>query len=63
MTPEMRLASKRALKNYLDTLPPKVKEEMPKGHYGIKIATNLKHDLRYIAAVKAAPELIDDGQS
>jgi hypothetical protein len=58
LTPEMRQAAKQALKNYIDKMPEEARSRMPITEWGgIRIPTNLKYDLRYQAAIKAAPEL------
>jgi hypothetical protein len=57
MTPEMRQAAKRAMKEYIDKMPEEARSRMPRTEYGgVRIPTNLKYDLRYMAAVKAAPQ-------
>lgn len=58
LTPEMRVAAKRAMTEHIKKLPPEVRAQMPqyKDNGGIRLATNLKFDLRYEAAVAAAPE-------
>jgi hypothetical protein len=58
LTPEMRHAAKRAMKEYIDKMPPETRARMPRRSNGeILIPTNLKYDLRYMAAIKAAPEV------
>jgi hypothetical protein len=54
MTLAMRAASKRALKDYLDRLPEAERAKLPKRH-GTRLGVDLKHDLRYEAAIAAAP--------
>ena len=55
LTPEMRMAAKRAMKDYIDKMPEEARARMPRDKWGIVISTNLKFDLRYQAAINAAP--------
>jgi hypothetical protein len=53
---QMRMAAKRAMKEYIDRMPDEARAKMPRSEYGgVRVATNLKYDLRYAAAVRAAP--------
>src|SRR5690242_10880728 len=56
LTNEMRVAAKRALKDYIESLSPDARARMPHDERGIRVPVNLKFDLRYIAAIEAAPE-------
>lgn len=61
LTPEMRAAAKRAMTEYIKKLSPEVRARMPqyKDGGGVIVPTNLKFDLRYAAAVAAAPEQVE----
>jgi hypothetical protein len=56
MTLAMRSASKAALREYINRLPPAERAKYDGLHGGLKVNVNLKHELRYQAAIAAAPE-------
>ena len=57
LTPEMRHAAKRAMKKYIEGMPTEARDRMPRTESGgVRVPTNLKFDLRYEAAIAAAPE-------
>lgn len=58
MTLAMRSASKAALKEYIDRLPEAERQKLPRRH-GIRLGVDLKHELRYAAAIKAAPQYVN----
>jgi hypothetical protein len=56
LTPEMRVASKLAVRVYLDSIPDSERAKMPVKSTGeTKVSTNLKHEVRYQAAIAHAP--------
>lgn len=55
MTPEMRRASLRALERYKATLSIETHMQARGHKCGPKVGPNLKHELRYRAAIDAAP--------